>query len=70
MCKNRCQSQVEKAQAGTKNSHLTVPLTAEGGRVYSGGHVCETLLLLAAIRAPARCQTSGGITNGVNYNIF
>lgn len=38
--------------------------------VYNGGHVCETLLLSAAIRAPARCQISGGITNGVNYNIF
>lgn len=53
-----------------KNLHFTVAHTADGGLVYNGGHVCETLLLLAAIWATAQCQISGGITNGVNYNTF
>lgn len=53
-----------------KNTHFTVPPDLEAGLVCNGGHVYETLLLLAAIRATAQCQISGGITNGVNYNIF
>lgn len=57
-------------QPGTKNTHFTVPPDLEAGLVCNGGHVYETLLLLAAIRATAQCQISGGITNGVNYNIF
>ncbi len=63
-------SQGAKVQPETEKLHFTVPLTLEGGLVYNGGHVCETLLLSAAIRASAQCQISGGITNGVNYNIF
>lgn len=65
-------SQRAKVQpsADTEKTHFRVPHTLEGGLVYNGGHVCETLLLSAAIRAAAQCQISGGITNGVNYNIF
>lgn len=63
-------SQRPKEQPDTEKPHFTVPHTLEGGLVYNGGHVCETLLLSAAIRATAQCQISGGITNGVNYNIF
>lgn len=59
-----------KVQPDAEKPHFTVPHTLDGGLVYNGGHVCETLLLSAAIRAAAQCQISGGITNGVNYNIF
>ena len=60
----------QKVQPVTENTHFTVPHPVEGGLVYNEGHVCETLLLLAATGVTARCQISGGITNGVNYNIF
>lgn len=60
----------QKHSQTAKKSHFTLPHTLERGLVYNGGHVCGTLLLLAAIRALAQCQISGGITNGVNYNIF
>ena len=40
-----------KKKKGKKRQSVTHPL--EGGLVYNGGHVCETLLLLAAIRAMA-----------------
>lgn len=53
-----------------RGKKVSVSHSLEGGLVYNGGHVCETLLLLAAIKATAQCQISGGITNGVNYNIF
>lgn len=46
-------SQRVKVQPDTKKTHFTVPQTLEGGLVYNWGHVCETLLLLAAIRAAA-----------------
>lgn len=39
-------------------------------RALHGGHVCETLLVLAATTAPSQHRISGGISNGVNYNIF
>lgn len=58
------------SQPDAKKPQFTVPRTLGGGLVYNGGHAYETLLLLAAIRATAQCQISGGITNGVNYNIF
>lgn len=63
-------SQWETYSQAPKNTHFTVPPDLEAGLVCNGGHVYETLLLLAAIRATAQCQISGGITNGVNYNIF
>lgn len=63
-------SQRAEVQPDTEKPHFTRPHTLEGGLVYSGGHVYKTLLLLAAIRAIAQCQISGGITNRVNYNIF
>ncbi len=60
----------QKAQPDTEKPHFTVHDTLEGGLVYNGGHVCETLLLSAAIRAKAQSKFSGGITNGVNYSTF
>lgn len=43
-------SQRAKVKPDLEKAAFTVPHTLEEGLVYNGGHVCETLLLSAAIR--------------------